>query len=150
MPLIVWSKKLFKRPRTIEALTSHIDLAPTLLGLAGIDPEPIRKRLVRNHSDARPIVGRDLSSLILGEVDPASVTEPVQPAPLRKSEPLTSRTPLDFPLLPRIIAGLGPSFRPPTRHRRTDPARSRSMSLSERRSTAGHELVHLRRACAAI
>jgi hypothetical protein len=77
VPLIVWSRKLFKKPRTIEALTSHIDLAPTLLGLAGIDPEPIRKRLVRDHSDARPMVGRDLSSLILGEVDPAGVAEPV-------------------------------------------------------------------------
>ena len=70
VPLIVWSKKLFKKPRTIQALTSHIDLAPTLLGLAGIDPEPIRRQLVRNHSDARPMVGRDLSPLILGEVGP--------------------------------------------------------------------------------
>ena len=77
VPLIVWSRKLFKKPRTIGALTSHIDLAPTLLGLAGIDPRPIRKQLARNHSDARPMVGRDLSPLILGEVDPASVTEPV-------------------------------------------------------------------------
>jgi choline-sulfatase len=77
VPLIVWSKKRFKKPRKIETVTSHIDLAPTLLGLAGIDPEPIRKQLVRDHSDARPMVGRDLSSLILGEVDPSSVTEPV-------------------------------------------------------------------------
>jgi choline-sulfatase len=77
VPLFVWSRKLFKKPCTIETLTSHIDLAPTLLGLAGIDPEPIRQQLARNHSDARPMVGRDLSSLILGEVDPASVTEPV-------------------------------------------------------------------------
>ena len=77
VPLIVWSRKLFKKPRTVEALTSHIDLAPTLLGLAGIDPEPIRLELARNHSDARPMVGRDLSSLILGTTDPASVAEPV-------------------------------------------------------------------------
>jgi choline-sulfatase len=77
VPLIVWSKTLFKKSRTIQALTSHIDLAPTLLGLAGIDPEPIRRQMVRNHSDARPMVGRDLSALILGEAGPASVTEPV-------------------------------------------------------------------------
>ena len=58
VPLIVWSKKLFKKSRTIEALTSHIDLAPTLLGLAGIDPEPIRQTAgaqpQRRPADGRP------------------------------------------------------------------------------------------------
>ncbi len=77
VPLIIWNKHLFKGPRSIDALTSHIDLAPTLLGLAGIDPEPIRQQLAWDHSDARPFVGRDLSPLILGEVDPASVNDPV-------------------------------------------------------------------------
>jgi choline-sulfatase len=77
LPLIIWSKHLVKSPRSIEALTSHIDLAPTLLGLAGIDPEPIRQQLARDHSDALPFVGRDLSPLILGKVDPASVNDPI-------------------------------------------------------------------------
>jgi len=27
VPLIIWNKKLFPKPRTIETLTSHIDLA---------------------------------------------------------------------------------------------------------------------------
>ncbi len=75
VPLIIWNKQLFSGPRSVDALTSHADLAPTLLGLAGIDPEPIRQQLARDHSDARPFVGRDLSPLILGEVDPrASAT----------------------------------------------------------------------------
>ncbi len=77
VPLIVWSPKLFKGPRAVESLTNHIDLAPTLLGLAGIDPEPIRQKLSQNHSDARPFVGRDLSLLISGQVDPASINDPV-------------------------------------------------------------------------
>jgi choline-sulfatase len=77
VPLIIWNKHLFKDPRSIDALTSHVDLAPTLLGLAGIDPEPIRQQLTRDHSDARPFVGRDLSPIILGEVDPASLNDPV-------------------------------------------------------------------------
>jgi choline-sulfatase len=77
VPLIIWNKRLFSRPRAIEALTSHADLAPTLLGLAGIDPEPIRGRLARSHTDAQPFVGRDLSPLILGQLDPASVNDPV-------------------------------------------------------------------------
>ena len=77
VPLIIWNKTLFPKPRTVDTLTSHIDLVPTLLGLAGIDPEPIRKKLAQDHSDARPFVGRDLSSLILGEIDPAKVNDPL-------------------------------------------------------------------------
>jgi len=77
VPLIVWSPKLFEGPRAIENLTNHIDLAPTLLGLAGIDPEPIRQKLSQNHSDARPFVGRDLTPIISGQVDPARVNDPV-------------------------------------------------------------------------
>ncbi len=77
VPLIIWSSRLFRGPRHVEALTSHIDLAPTLLGLAGIDPEPIRRQLARDHSDARALVGQDLSTLILGQVAPDSLTAPV-------------------------------------------------------------------------
>ena len=77
VPLIIWSPKLFSGQRVIEALTSHIDLVPTLLGLAGIDPEPIRKQLALDYSDARPFVGRDLSAIILGQAEPTSVNEPV-------------------------------------------------------------------------
>ncbi len=77
VPLIIWSRKLFRGPRAVEALTSHVDLAPTLLGLAGIDPEPIRQQLARDHSDARALVGQDLSPLILGQVAPESFTAPV-------------------------------------------------------------------------
>lgn len=77
VPLIIWNEKLFPSPRTLETLTSHIDLVPTLLGLAGIDPEPIRKKLAQNHSDARPFVGRDLSPLILGKVAPTGINDPL-------------------------------------------------------------------------
>ena len=77
VPLIIWSKQLFEGSRTVETPTSHVDLAPTLLGLAGIDPEPIRQQLALSHSDPRPLVGRDLSPLILGQVAPASVNDPI-------------------------------------------------------------------------
>jgi choline-sulfatase len=77
VPLIIWSPQLFAGPGQVEALTSHADIMPTLLGLAGIDPGPIREQLAVLHSDAVPFVGRDLSPLILGQVDPASVNDPV-------------------------------------------------------------------------
>ncbi|MFH0729061.1 MAG: sulfatase-like hydrolase/transferase [Pseudomonadota bacterium] len=46
--------------------TSHADLLPTLLGLAGIDHDEALKRVAAGHSEARPLVGRDLSGLIRG------------------------------------------------------------------------------------
>ena len=70
VPLMIWYPKLITGPRSVDTLTSHADLAPTLLGLAGIDPEQIsqiRQALAVNHSDAVPFVGRDLSPLILGD-----------------------------------------------------------------------------------
>jgi choline-sulfatase len=77
VPLIVWSPKRINGPRTVEALTSHVDLAPTLLGLAGIDPEAVRAVLARNHSDARPFVGQDLSPLILDRDAPGRSNGPL-------------------------------------------------------------------------
>ncbi|MCI0732681.1 MAG: sulfatase-like hydrolase/transferase [Methylococcaceae bacterium] len=77
VPLIIWNKKLIPEPGKVDSLTSHIDFVPTLLGLAGIDPEPIREKLALDHSDALPFVGRDLSPLILAKVDPDTVDEPL-------------------------------------------------------------------------
>ncbi|WP_206995628.1 sulfatase-like hydrolase/transferase [Trinickia mobilis] len=77
VPLIIYSPTLFPNPRSVDSLTSHVDLLPTLLGLAGIDPEPIRQQLAKDHSDALPLVGRNLAPLVLGEVSPASVDDPL-------------------------------------------------------------------------
>jgi choline-sulfatase len=57
--------------------TSHIDLAPTLLGFAGIDPEEVRKSIADDFSDAVPMVGRDLSGLVRGEKQQDAVAEPI-------------------------------------------------------------------------
>ena len=80
VPLMIWYPKLIAGPRSFDTLTSHADFVPTLLGLAGIDKtrqEEIRQMLAVNHSDVVPFVGRDLSSLIWGQDDPASFTDPV-------------------------------------------------------------------------
>jgi choline-sulfatase len=75
VPLIIYNQQLFPKPRSVDSLTSHIDLLPTLLGLVGLDPEPLRLQLARDHSDALPLVGRNLSPLVLGSVN--TVNDPL-------------------------------------------------------------------------
>ena len=63
-------------PRQVSKLTSHIDLLPTLMGLAGIDEAErakIARKLERRHN-VMSLVGADLSGLILGTTD--TITEP--------------------------------------------------------------------------
>src|SRR5690606_22279499 len=66
---------LFPRPQSVDTLTSHIDLLPTLLGLAGLDQENLREQLAQNHTDAQPLVGRDPSPPVLSEGTPDAMEE---------------------------------------------------------------------------
>lgn len=61
VPLLFYNKKLIPDARSVHSLTSHLDLLPTLLGLAGINEDEIRGRLESRFSEARPFVGRKLS-----------------------------------------------------------------------------------------
>jgi arylsulfatase A-like enzyme len=63
VPFIV-AGPLIDGPREIGVPTSHADLIPTLLGLAGIDADVAREEVARDHTEARPLAGRDLSELI--------------------------------------------------------------------------------------
>jgi arylsulfatase A-like enzyme len=65
VPFLVSSPLLEGGPREIDIPTSHADLLPTLLGLAGIDPAAALHSVAVEHSEARPLVGRDLSPLIM-------------------------------------------------------------------------------------
>ena len=64
VPLIVSSPQLPAGARELDIPTSHADLIPTLLGVAGIDHDAALAKLQADHLDARPLVGRDLSSAI--------------------------------------------------------------------------------------
>ena len=66
VPFVVSSPLIQGGPREVDVLTSHADLLPTLLGLADIDQAAARAKLASDHTEARPLVGRDLSPLILG------------------------------------------------------------------------------------
>ena len=76
VPFMVSSPLLPGGARELEVPTSHADLIPTLLGLAGIDHNEALATLQNDHVDARPLVGRDLSEAIR-EVKPAARREPM-------------------------------------------------------------------------
>jgi choline-sulfatase len=63
--------------RTVSVPTSHIDILPTVLGLAGVDHHAAREAIAPAFSDPLPLVGRDLSGLIRGEVAPEKLAEPI-------------------------------------------------------------------------
>ena len=67
------------RPSTagVHVPTSHVDVVPTLLGLAGIDVERAAAEVARRHDETHALPGRDLSSVLTGAVDPESVATPV-------------------------------------------------------------------------
>lgn len=69
VPLIFSSPAWPGGPRQTDVLSSHVDLLPTLLGLAELDGEALREALAQDHTEARPLVGNDLSPLIRGEAD---------------------------------------------------------------------------------
>jgi hypothetical protein len=77
VPLIFHHPTLFQEHRSEEMLTSHVDLLPTMLGLAGIKESEILDVLSLDHTEAQPLVGRDLSPLILGQGDPERAGEAI-------------------------------------------------------------------------
>jgi arylsulfatase A-like enzyme len=75
VPMIFSGPLITGTPRSEYALTSHADLTPTLLGLAGVDVERAATQLALSHCETHPLVGRDLSGLVLG-------TGTVEPEPV--------------------------------------------------------------------
>lgn len=65
VPLIFSNPVLFPNPEERNHLSSHVDVLPTLLGLCGINAEAVRQELAKTHTDARPLVGKDLSQSVL-------------------------------------------------------------------------------------
>ncbi|WP_051620923.1 sulfatase-like hydrolase/transferase [Paenibacillus sp. UNC451MF] len=77
VPFLIHSPRLFDKHYSVDMLTSHVDVLPTLLGLAGADAVSLQKRLKETHIEVHPLVGRDLSALVLGTGVPARSGEPV-------------------------------------------------------------------------
>jgi len=77
VPLVVAGPGVATSPGGITLPTSHIDLLPTLLGLAGIDVERAAAGVAEHHDEAQPLPGRDLSGLVTGSVAPEAVASPL-------------------------------------------------------------------------
>ncbi|MDR3596225.1 sulfatase-like hydrolase/transferase [Clostridium sp.] len=67
VPFIIHNPRLFPKRRCTELLTSHIDILPTILGLANINEEKTLEILKKDHIEVQPLVGRDLTPLIFGK-----------------------------------------------------------------------------------
>ena len=77
VPLLVAGPGIEPSSGGITVHTSHVDVIPTLLGLAGIDREEATAGVATNHVEARPLPGRDLSAVIRGDATQASVSSPI-------------------------------------------------------------------------
>jgi arylsulfatase A-like enzyme len=77
VPLVVSGPDIPAGGPGVSIPTSHVDLVPTLLGLAGIDPDRAADGVGRHHDEVHRLPGRDLSGLIRGSADEASLASPV-------------------------------------------------------------------------
>ena len=77
VPMLVRGPGVEPVPGGITAPTSHVDLIPTLLGLAGIDLERATEGVRQRHTEAQPLPGRDLSGVITGREAAATLDAPI-------------------------------------------------------------------------
>ncbi len=75
VPFVIHNPQLFSEATSTNVLTSHADLLPTMLGLAGISERSVARRLRSSHTQVHALPGRDLSGLILGEQDESDFDE---------------------------------------------------------------------------
>ena len=66
VPLLVRGPGVVATPEGVHTPTSHVDLLPTLLGLAGIDVERAAAIVAVEHDETQPLPGRDLSPVLRG------------------------------------------------------------------------------------
>jgi choline-sulfatase len=77
VPLIISNPVMFPEPQSTLTLTGHVDLLPTLLGLAGLDAGELIAKMEPRYTDIRALVGRDLTALVLGQDGAESLEGPL-------------------------------------------------------------------------
>ena len=77
VPLLIAGPGIATGDEGVTIPTSHVDLIPTLLGLADIDIEQATEGVAAHHDEAQPLPGRDLSGIVRGTTDSASMESPI-------------------------------------------------------------------------
>jgi len=77
VPLLVRGPGVVATPGGVHTPTSHVDLLPTLLGLAGIDVERAAAVVAVEHDETQPLPGRDLSPVLRGSTTADTLAEPL-------------------------------------------------------------------------
>jgi arylsulfatase A-like enzyme len=77
VPMIVRGPGVSPTASGLHLPTSHVDLIPTLLGLAGVDLEQAAAGVAEHHTEAQALPGRDLSGVIAGSTPEADATTPI-------------------------------------------------------------------------
>lgn len=77
VPLIISHPGWHRNAGATDMLTTHVDILPTLLGLAGLDGERLRRQMESDFSDAQAPVGKDISAVVRGRVAPEMLDEPI-------------------------------------------------------------------------
>jgi arylsulfatase A-like enzyme len=77
VPLVVTGPGIAPLQGGVSIPTSHVDLIPTLLGLAGVDREQAASGAAEHHDEAQPLPGRDLSGILTGAATAESQTSPI-------------------------------------------------------------------------
>ncbi len=73
VPLTFYSPTLLPKNKHMDIVTSHVDLLPTLCGLANMDVSDIISTLQKAFTDSRDLVGRDLSHVVRGSASAQEV-----------------------------------------------------------------------------
>jgi arylsulfatase A-like enzyme len=80
VPLTFYSPTLLPERKDVDMLTSHVDLLPTLCGLAKIDAEAVTDTLQEVFTDSHHLVGRNLAGVVQGTAsseDIEAMKEPI-------------------------------------------------------------------------
>ena len=77
VPLVITGPGVVATDDGVHIPTSHVDLLPTLLGLAGIDVGRAAEIVAAGHTEAQTLPGRDLSPLVTGSAAPESLAAPL-------------------------------------------------------------------------
>ena len=76
VPFVFHNPSLFPQAHQSDVLTSHADLLPTMLGLAGVNLASVRRKLRKTHTQVRNFPGRNLAPLLKGKRQASHYRQP--------------------------------------------------------------------------